>query len=143
GQLLEGAPEPIPAALKLRVPESLASRTGDDLELTARIDRQSLANLPEGRRVVINNVPVELPEWLRGVEGVRVQPATVSVAVTLRSRVASAVLPTVPVHIRLAPTETGMWDIQVPPESRLLTDVTVTGPSEDVEQIRSGKLKPI
>lgn len=143
GQVLEGSPEPTPATVRLRFPESAAGKVPEDLSLPARIDRSSLTNLPEGRRTIIKNVPVEIPEALRGLDGVRLQPASVSVAVTLRSRASSAVLATVPVHVRLAPTETGMWDIQVPPESRLLTDVAVTGPSEDIEQIRSGRLKPI
>lgn len=143
GQLLEGVPEPSPATVRLRLPESVSSRLTEDPELIARLDPAALANLTEGRRLILSNVPVELPESLRGLPGVRVQPQAVSVAVIVRGRTDSTLVPTVPVHIRLAPTETGLWDIQVPPESRQLTDVTISGPADQVQLIKSGKLIPI
>jgi hypothetical protein len=143
GQFLEGAPEPSPATVSLKLPEAAAAKLPPDLELPARIAPSDLANRTEGRRITLTNVAVELPDGIKGMEGVRLTPPAVNVGVTLRSRVTSYTLPTVPVHIRLAPTETAMWDIQIPPESRLLTDVAVSGPREDIDQIRSGKLKPI
>jgi hypothetical protein len=49
----------------------------------------------------------------------------------------------VPVHVRLAPTETGIWDIQMPAESRILSDVVVVGPGDVIEQIKADRLRPI
>jgi hypothetical protein len=124
------------------MPETAAKTLPDDLILAARIDPAAISNLQEGRRTSLT-LPVSVPEALRGVEGVKVSPAFVTAAVTLRSRTAFTVVPSVPVHLRLAPTEVGLWDIQVPEASRQLNDVTVTGPSDLIEQIKSGALKPI
>lgn len=143
GQLIEGSPEPIPGTVRLRLPELLNQRLPEDLELPARLDPAVLGNLSEGRRVTVNNVPVELPEMLRGVPGVRVEPAAIGVAVVVRTRVATTVLPTVPVHVRIAPTEIGRWDIEIPVESRQLTDVTITGPAEQIQQIQTDQRRPI
>jgi len=143
GQLIEGSPEPIPARVRLRVPESINKLLPQDLELNAPLDAGVLANLSEGRRITVNNVPVEVPEVLRGVPGVRMEPSAISVAIVVRTRVATTVLATVPVHVRIAPTEIGRWDIQIPVESRQLTDVTITGPSEEIDLIKAEERRPI
>lgn len=142
GQLLEAAPEPTPASVPVRMPSSLARDLGVDFTVTARLDPAVLGTLPEGRRSTVT-VPVELPERVRSVEGVRALQPTVAVTLTLRSRNASTTLASVPVHLRLAPTELGRWDIEVPETSRQLTDVTVHGPSDLIAQIEQKALNPI
>jgi hypothetical protein len=137
GALLEGPPDPRPASVIVRLPESIAraaTAQGAELFATARLTPESLANLPEGRRVALN-VPVTLPPALQA-EAVKVTPAQVNVELTLRSRAASAIVPNVPVFIRVAPTEIGVWDVDLAPGQRVLTDVVVTGPAEMVDQVR-------
>jgi hypothetical protein len=143
GALVEGTPEPTRPTVELRYPESAAKDLPKEITLDAPIDPEALTGLPENRRVTIPNIRVELPEPLRGVEGARVIPSSVGAQVTLRSRTGTYTIPSVPVHVRLAPTETGIWDITMPAESRLLTDVTVSGPSDYIDQIRADKVKPI
>jgi hypothetical protein len=143
GALVEGTPEPNPASVRLRYPEAAGRELPEDLAVDAPIDASALTGLPEGRRSTITGIRLELPESLRGIEGARATPGTVAATLTLRSRTSSVTLPSVPVHVRLAPTETGIWDIAMPAESRLLTEVQVTGPSETIELIRSDRLKPI
>lgn len=141
GALIEGLPEAAPSSVGVRLSESGAKALGDS-PVIARLTPEALQNLPEGRRVVVNGVPLSLPTGIQS-EGLRFTFPQVNVALTLRSRTAAAVIPSVPVHLRLAPTEIGTWDIDIPPESRLLSDVTVSGPAELVEQVRTEKLKLI
>jgi hypothetical protein len=143
GALVDGIPEPTRPTAELRYPESAARDLPADLTLDAPIDPQALTGLPENRRVTIPTIRIELPEPLRGIEGARVIPSTVGAQITLRSRTGTYTIPSVPVHVRLAPTETGIWDITMPAESRLLTDVTVSGPSDSIDLIRTEKVKPI
>src|SRR5262249_12719109 len=65
-QLLDGPPEINPTSVKLRAPASI--KLPPDLQLVARLGDQDLSNLPEGRRVTLPAVPVELPEALRGLD---------------------------------------------------------------------------
>ncbi len=143
GQAVDGAPEATPATVKLRCPASVA--LPPELQLTARVDAAALAGLPEGRRTTLANIPIELPESLRGADpsSVHFSPPQVSIALNLRSRTSAIVLPTIPVHVRLAPTELAIWDIQIAPESRLLTDVAVSGPADLIDQLRTEKLRPV
>lgn len=144
---LEGAVEVTPTTVKVRVPESMArlletygpgpGGSGGEPEVVARVDRAAVANLPEARRAVINPVAIELPSQLRGMEGVRVTPASVSLSLTPRGRTGSWTVASVPVHVRLAATELSRWSIELAPESRALTDVTISGPAELVEQAKS------
>jgi hypothetical protein len=143
GALVDGTPEPTQPTARVRYPEAAGKDLPQELTVDAPIDPQALTGLPEGRRVTISNIRVELPESLRGAEGARVNPPTINAQITLRSRNSSFTIPSVPVHVRLAPTETGIWDITMPAESRLLTDVQVSGPSDYIDQIRSEKVKPI
>jgi hypothetical protein len=141
GQSLDGAAESSPATVKVRLPESLARATPGELVLTARVDASRLAGVAEGRRTTITGLPLDLPEPLRGIEAVRMIPPQVNVALTLRSRSGSFQVASVPIHIRLAPTETGMWDISLPADSRLLSDVSVSGPSDLIDKLKADNFK--
>jgi hypothetical protein len=141
--VLDGPAEVSPQTVKLRFPESLAQHVPADLELIVPIEQTSLQNLREGQRYPLPNMRPNLPEALRTAEGVRLTPSTVTVSVTVRSRTGTAVLPLVPVHLQLPPTEIGLWDITVPDESRVLNDVPVSGPAEQVEQLKAAKSPPV
>ncbi len=143
GELLEGLPEAQPPMVRLRMPEAVAAQLPPDFQLPVQIDIESLRNLPEGIRHTLDNMRPILPEVLRNAEGVRTTPSTVKVFITVRSRTSSAVLPIIPVHLQLAPTEIGLWDITIPDESRVLNDVTATGPADQIEALRTEKIKPV
>jgi hypothetical protein len=139
-----GAPaEPMPQTVRLRFPESLAAQVPVDVELPVEVDQSMLQNVQEGVRYPLANLRPVLPEVLRNVEGVRLTPSAVTVNVTVRSRTSQAVLPLIPVHLQLAPTEIGLWDITIPDESRVLNDVVVSGPAEQIDQVKTEKIKPV
>jgi hypothetical protein len=132
---LEAPPLPRPATITVRLPDSVAKAAGaEPIVATARLTPEQLANLPEGRRVAIG-VPLTLPTAIQA-EAIRVTPPSASVELTLRSRASSCVVQNVPVQIRIAPTEIGVWEVDLPADQRVLTDVTVTGPAEMIEQLR-------
>ncbi|MFN0131770.1 MAG: hypothetical protein ACKVW3_04435 [Phycisphaerales bacterium] len=143
GAALEGAPEASPSSVRLSIPGAIAKDLPAELVATVRLGADSLSPLPEGRRSTINALVVEPPAVLMGLEQVTIDPPRVSVAVSLRTRTKEITLPTVPVHVRLAPTELGLWDITIPPEGRLLTDVVVRGPSDLIDQIVGEKIRPV
>ncbi len=143
---LEGAAEINPPVVRVRLPESSVKAleswgtgpggSGGEPEVVARLDRVAMAGLAEGRRAVINAVPVELPAALKDLEGVLVTPGQVSVSFTPRGRTATWAATGVPVHVRIAPTELDRWSIDIAPEDRVLASVAVSGPADQVELLK-------
>ena len=72
---------------------------------------------------------------------VRVEPQTADVQFKLRSRTKSITIPSVPVQVRLAPSELNNWTVDIPDEDRFLTDVKVSGPRDLVEQVENGDVQ--
>ncbi len=131
----DGAPEVSPRTVVLRYPKSAADRVSNATTASVRVDDATWQRLVPGKRESIPGLRVELPEALRGLRGVRAEPATVDVAVTVRSRTANIVIPRVPVQLRIPPTELSKFDIQIPEQDRSIIDVSVSGPSELIRQI--------
>lgn len=129
-----------PSEVAVQVPSLLADRFAGMQALVARLTPEQIAGLEVGRRNVIGDVPLELPADLAEHPFVRLEPDSVNVTVTLDSRQDSITLPNVPVQIRRPAFESELWVVTVNPEDHLLENVTVTGPSELIEQIRSGRL---
>src|SRR5204863_1756520 len=107
-----------------------------DIAGIARVDPAALARLTPTRKATLNGVRLVPPPELASIARLRIEPAAVDVALTLRTKTASIKVPSVPVHIRIAPGELSKWDIEIPEQDRFLTDVTVSGPSELVKQIQ-------
>lgn len=141
---LEGPAEPSPATVKIRLPSTIANALPASPEAVARITADMLSTLTEGRRASISNVALTLPEGLPvggGSAFVRMEPAQVDIALTVRSKTASIVIPSVPVQLRISPVEYAAWDITVAADDRVLKNVTVTGPADLVGRIERGELK--
>jgi len=129
-----------PRRVRVQVPSLLADRFAGLQSLTARLSADQISRLEVGRRNVIEDVPLELPPELASHPFVRLDPDRVSVSVTLESRQDSVTLPNVPVQIRRPAFESEKWVVTVNPEDHLLENVTVTGPSDLIDQIRAGRL---
>lgn len=143
GVQLQGAPEPRPAEVALRIPSRLAKDLPEDLTLTATLD-STAARLTPGRPQTLNGVRVDLPPGLRAGplgEFARVEPATVSVVLTLLSGTDSFRVGAVPVHLRLAPIDYAGWEVEIAPEDQSVGDVTVKGPRDLVARIRSREVQ--
>lgn len=129
-----------PAAVAVVGPESVVSLLGD--RVLADVPPALVEGLLPGQSVDRVNLPVRIgsPEEPGSLWGVRVRPERVSVSVTVRSRVETAVLPSVPVQVLLAPSELDRWVIEVAAEDRDIRDVRVTGPTAQLDRILSGEV---
>ena len=129
---VEGAVEVRPATVKMRLPASQAKLLAESSVLTARLDADVVRSLTRGRRQTVPGVTLALPPELTLPGVVAPEPRTVDVSLTMRAQVRTITIPTVPVHVRLAPAELGMWDIEIPEQDRFITDVSCTGPFEGI-----------
>jgi len=132
---LDGPPELRPATATIRGPKSLLKRLTPESAAMLRIAPEAIALLARGRKQPLASVPLTVPGVLAGVQHITFSPATADVGLTLRPQERSVSLVTVPVHIRLAPGELDRWDIQISPQDRFLTDVTLTGPIDAIKAV--------
>jgi len=142
---LEGPPEVRPALAVISMPRRIADAIPADTVLTARIDADTLARLVPGRREVLTNVRLSLPDAhadaLRPDAHARIDPPAAQIALTLRARSASTEIASVPVQVRLAPIELARWEIAIPDQDRFIANVRVTGPADLIELVKRGELK--
>ncbi|MEM7756021.1 MAG: hypothetical protein AAF297_10340 [Planctomycetota bacterium] len=129
-----------PAAVLVRGPSTVVSGVGESV--VVRVPAGVVSGLLPGQSAerVGLGVVVGGEFGAEGAWGLRVVPERVSVSVTVKSRVATAVLASVPVHLQLAPSEVDRWVIEVSPEDRDIRDVRVTGPAALVEQVAGGSI---
>lgn len=134
-----------PESVAVTLPKSFA----DTLEpgsatMVARLSSEVLARLSPGVEQRVDGArllpsPAIANSWF-------LKPAVPQTAVilTLRSRTATETIATVPVQVRIAPSELGRFDITVAEDDRFLHDVTLRGPSPLIERIRSDpSLRPV
>lgn len=131
------AADPVPSIARVRVrfPESLASRVPtSDVQVVAFISDDQLLNLRgEGSETV--KATCRLPAALADIQPIRFQPDTIPVTIRVRQALESTKLATtVPVWFSLPPTEDSRsWEIEV--LDKFLSDLTVTGPAEQIARV--------
>ena len=140
GAELEGAPELRTTTASVTLPASHAGKVSESTSVLARVEPAALTRLTPGRKESIPNVRLLPPADLAGLPRLRIDPQTVDVSLTLRSKTASVKIASVPVAVRLAPGELGKWLIEIPQQDWFLTDVTVTGPGELIKQVQDKTL---
>ena len=135
-----GRPSASPSSLRVRGPASVLARL-ENQEGLVRLDQSLVAGLTPGRSETLSRLRVDLPEdqdrW-----ATTFRPEYVDVSLTLRSRTQTLVLSAMPVQILLAPGEVGRWRVTLPPGGQDLVGVEVTGPSDQIERLRSGEVVP-
>ncbi|MEM7755218.1 MAG: hypothetical protein AAF297_06240 [Planctomycetota bacterium] len=136
---LAGPPTPSRATAAIRLPERLRDALGPEATLTADLSADVLETLAPGRVELVRGVRLAAPGGIELEPGVTITPPATDVTISLRSRTASVTLATTPVHVRLPAAELGRWDVRVVGDT-VLRDVTVSGPSEAIERVRSGGL---
>lgn len=142
---LDGQPVVTPPTVDVRLPEVLASELPLDAAVVATVSEEQLARLrSEGPQTL--RLSVRLPAARTGTSNggaagarITIKPETISALVRLKLALDTIKLPTVPVWFSLPPTEDGAkWNIEI--LDKFLTDVMVSGPSEDVQRVRSGQM---
>ena len=141
GFALASPPVAEPASITVIGPASIVrSVTAEALEATA--PRQELAELTAGSTAQISGMPIVIPEIWRN-ELVRVNPSSVSATITLRDTIERHEMSSVPVMVRLSPTQLRQWSVRIAPENAYLRDVVVSGPGEAIDAIRSGRQRVV
>lgn len=144
---LDVEPTCTPSTVTLRVPAGDADRISEGAFAVAvvsgpelrRIVARGSAAFANGGVQVLQGL-VRLPDEALGMDPIVVTPEQVSVTLRLKRKVGVLKLPTVPVWISLPSTEdAGKWTIEV--QDKVVTDVTLTGPAEELERIRSGEIE--
>ncbi|MFI4916240.1 MAG: hypothetical protein ACIAS6_07025 [Phycisphaerales bacterium JB060] len=138
---LDQRPVADPATARVVGPASILERTIFD-SLEARVPQDEIDAIRGGSTAEVPNVPLTIPAPWRN-ELVRVEPASVTATLALRDTIESHTQSSVPVMIRLSPTQLRQWQVRVAPEDAYLRDVRITGPSEAVQAIATGRSRVI
>lgn len=135
-----GAPRARPASLRVVGPAGVLARL-EGQEALVRLDPGVIDALRPGQSETITRVRVELPDdpdrWRTEFD-----PDFVDVTMTLRSRTQSYTLAPMPIQVLLAPGEVGRWSVSLQPGQQDLVGVEVTGPSDQIDRLRSGDVVP-
>lgn len=137
---LDGLPEATPRTVRIVGPAREVAALTDASATTARVDDATWSRLVPGRKEIIPGVRLELPIELANSRRARLEPPSADVVLTVKSRTASITLPSVPVHLRVAPGELAKFDIAINEQDRALIDVTVSGPADLIRQIEDRSL---
>ena len=132
-----------PPTVTITAPSRAESRIGATLLETgvqARLPLSVLSSLPEGGPQE-HEARIVLPDALSATPGASVDPATVTLTFTVRSTTERITQASVPIWPQTPPTEINRWDIEVTPV--VLRDVSLVGPSDVIQRIRSGDLRVI
>lgn len=105
-------------------------------EVRVRIPEGALSDITPSAPLVISAAELAMPQ--DAAPGVRIEPRTVRVSITRRVRESTKTLAAVPVHLRLPAVIASTYDIQVDSDSETIDEVTLTGPSEMVDQTGLG-----
>lgn len=127
----------------------------EDVSIT--IPKDALSSLPELRPVAMvdaaalergrrHSVDADVTLWripARWADAVRISPARVRVAFTLRSNVRTATLASVPVQVAAPPAQLAAFDAAPAPGSETLRQVVVSGPAEAITAIEDGSARVV
>lgn len=141
--VLESGPDCVPKNVTMRVPESMADRlppphgkAENKLFAIARIAETDLKKLHAGE---VQSVPaiIHPPKEFAGIDQVLISPEQAVVTLTIKRTADTLHIPTVPVWFSMPPTEdAGKWVVEL--QDKFITDVTLSGPTEQLQRIRSG-----
>ncbi len=129
-----------PPEVELQLPASFVE--GHDYHAVAKVDTSRLSTLTPGRRAELSQIPIELAGLPEDIWGIRLVNPRVTVSLTLRARTESMKLPELPVFIEMSPSDLALWTVEIPPEDRVLSGVTLTGPGALIDRVRRGEIRP-
>ncbi|MEN0019956.1 MAG: hypothetical protein AAF747_03625 [Planctomycetota bacterium] len=113
---------------------------GDRVE--ARLSAEDLAGLSPGVPTTLAGVQLVPSAMARSLAAdvgeVAIEPRLADVVVTLGGDAATVAVAAVPVYVRVAAVEQGLWEVRVP-EDRVLSGVRLVGPASVLEPITSGE----
>lgn len=123
-----------PPTASVRLPKAVFESEGAWLEVIARPSAEQLARLPDGGPVTLQ-VPLSLPDSLRGVQGAELLTQRATLSFSIKSTLVTTTL-TAPVQVLLPSIEQSEWTVTLNPEDAIL-DVNVAGPPEVIARLKS------
>lgn len=148
GVRVDGEPVVAPNEATVRLSKRLLERAGR-LRVEATLDSELLAGRETGRRYtektalrVAPENPVDLGTRAR------IEPQTADITFTLAARTTiyvaapvTSTAPGIPVQIALPPKDLDKWSVAIDDRDAFVRNVTLSGPTEAIEQIRDGRFK--
>jgi|TARA_R110000782_G_scaffold45706_2_gene101276 hypothetical protein len=134
-----GTPTAVPNTVRATGPAGVLARL-QGAEALVTLDAATVAGLTPGELETVRlraEVPDDPDRWMTVFD-----PEFVDVVLTLKSRTQSLVLGAMPVQVLVAPGEVGRWRITLQAGAQDLVGVEVTGPSDQIERLRSGEVVP-
>ncbi|NBB82997.1 MAG: hypothetical protein GVY28_06275 [Alphaproteobacteria bacterium] len=128
-----------PTRLDVTLPRSLSERyasSPDALYVEAVARPGQLQDMPKG---VAQTLTLSLQPGgvLEGADHVKLARTSADVTFTIRGQTDSYPLKLVPVWLRVPPSETQRYDVALDADSRVLSEVLITGPKELIERLRA------
>lgn len=101
-----------------------------------------LGSLPTGTPQTVR-ARVRLPDSLSNYPDVRVQPREVELSFTIDKKEDTTTLPSVPVWVAAPPGDLNTYQVELDEDSRVLRDVTVSGPANLIKQVAERQIRVI
>lgn len=130
-----------PADVTVSLPRSIRQRLPQDFTVEAFVERGSLDQLDPGVPQSLDNVSLRLPEILGLADNVRITPAKVKLAFTIRSRIRETTVESVRVQIGGPVEDRDSFVVEVDP--KVLRNVTVLADADLSKDIESGEVPVI
>lgn len=127
------------ANAELVLPRSIwESVRADITSLSVRLDMARVENLDTGVQHTLLSVPIQTPALLQDAPFLEIEPAAITLLVTIRDPRAEATLPTVFFYVILPDNQVGRWNVEVSSGGDdFLRDVKVIGPTDLIERINA------
>ncbi len=133
----EGAIVVDPPQAELSLPGRLRDPNGEELALEAYMPQPRLDRLEPGRTYTLS-AKLRPPKELYGQKAVSIDPSTVQVTFTVRSRIEEITLPSVRVQIAGPPEDHQEYAVEIDEKDRSLRDVTIKADGALIKQIEQG-----
>lgn len=143
GAEVAGTPRTQPDRAVVRYPARHAAVVGGAPVLTAVVATETVSRLLENRQETVPRVPLSAPGVLADLiraGHAAIQPAEVSVSLTIRGREAQLSRPSVPVFVKMSAIDAAQYEVVVEEETRAIRDVSVRGPRELIDRISAGEI---
>lgn len=142
GVELRDSPVISPTTVEVAVPEESLEAFQEARYVNIATDPSVLAELTPGRHTI--NVPLEIPR-AAGTQHATITPSTAALTIDVRDHTETWIVGApgsspLPVLVQLPPDQVGRYRVRLEENDRFV-DVTFTGPSQGIEQLRQDRAR--
>ena len=140
GENFTAPPQFEPRTVKINGPESVLKSLSENDALTVVAELQRFTSIRTPGRQVLQDVPLSLPEALRGQPNVKVLPNTVVATVDVKNAERETQIEAIPIWPLYPPEMPGKFEAKL--DANFVYNVFVVGPADQIERIRNGTAEP-